>query len=131
MAGYLKVNVKKLEVQPINTKVNSEILEEFQKKCKERNLQMCTVIETFARQYANGRYYLDTDDILKWKNDNGETSTINTPVNKDVYIKFKNAVKSQGFFVKHVLSAFIEDYAKSEMVFELVSAEMTEELKEE
>lgn len=127
MAGYLKVDVKKLEVQPINTKINSEILEEFQKKCKERNLQMCTVIETFARQYSNERYYLNTDDIIKWKNDDGETSTLNTPVNKEVYIKFKNTVKSKGFFVKNVLSAFIEDYAKSDLVFEFVGAEMTEE----
>ena len=130
MAGYLKVDVKKLEVQPINTKINSEILEEFQKKCKERNLQMCTVIETFARQYSNERYYLNTDDILKWKNDNGETSTLNTPVNKEIYVKFKNTVKSKGFFVKNVLSAFIEDYAKSDLVFEFVDAEMTEEAEE-
>ena len=118
MAGYLKVDVKKLEVQPINTKINSEILEEFQKKCKERNLQMCTVIETFARQYSNGNYYLNTEDIIKWKNNEGETATLNTPINKEVYNNFKSVVKARGFFVKNVLSAFIEDYAKSDLVME-------------
>ena len=30
---------------------------------------MCTVIETFARQYSKNRYKLDEEDILKWKND--------------------------------------------------------------
>ena len=126
MAGYLKVNVEKSEVQAINTKINSEILEEFQKKCKERNLQMCTVIETFARQYSSGRYYLDTENILKWKDYNGKTSTLNTPINKEVYSKFKNVVKTKGFFVKNVLSAFIEDYAKNDLVMEFVEMDDTE-----
>lgn len=126
MAGYLKVKVKKMEVQAVNTKINAEILEEFQKKCKEKNLQMCTVIETFARQYSNGNYYLDAENIFKWKEDDGETSTLNTPINKEVYVKFKEAVKSQGFFVKNVLSAFIEDYAKNDMVMEFVREDKTE-----
>ena len=50
MAGYIKVEVEKLATKQINTQVNSEVFEEFQRKCRERNLQMCTVIETFARQ---------------------------------------------------------------------------------
>ena len=127
MAGYLKVDVKKLEVQPINTKINAEILGEFQKRCKERNLQMCTVIETFARQYSNGNYYLNAEDIIKWKNDDGETATLNTPVNKEVYNNFKSVVKAKGFFVKNVLSAFIEDYAKNDLVMEFVGRNIEEE----
>lgn len=120
MAGYIKVQAEKFEVQPINMKINSEIFEEFQKKCKERNLQMCTVIETFARQYSNGRYHLDKEDIFKWKDNNGKTSTLNTPINKEVYGNFKSVVKMQGLFVKYVLAAFIEDYAKNEMIMEFV-----------
>lgn len=123
MAGYIKVKVKKLEVQAINTKINAEILEEFQKRCKERNLQMCTVIEAFARQYANGRYSLEKEDIIKWKDDKGEKATLNTPINKDVHCKFKDKVKSDGYFIKHVLSAFIEDYANKDLVMEFVSAD--------
>lgn len=123
LAGYIKVQAEKFEVQPVNMKINSEIFESFQKKCKERNLQMCIVIETFARQYSNGRYHLDREDILKWKDDNGKTSTLNTPINKEVYGKFKGVVKTQGLFVKHVLSAFIEDYAKSDLVMEFTKEE--------
>lgn len=126
MAGYIKVRAEKQEVQAINMKVNSEIFEEFQKRCKERNLQMCTVIEVFCRQYANGRYYLNVDDIVKWKDNNAPTSTLNTPVNKEVYAKFKSVVKTRGFFVKSVLSAFIEDYAKSNLVMEFVDRDITE-----
>lgn len=118
MAGYIKVEVEKLEMQQINTKVASEVFEEFQKKCKERNLQMCTVIETFARQYANKRYDLDKEAVIKWKDYNGEMSTLNTPINKDVYYKFKDMVKVNGYFVKHILAAFIEDYANNDMYME-------------
>ena len=118
MAGYIKVEVKKLETQPINTKVNAEILEEFQKKCRERNLQMCTVIETFARQYANNRYDLKEESILKWKDDSGDTSILSTPINKEVYNQFKDKVKENGYFVKYILMAFIEDYANNDLIME-------------
>lgn len=118
MAGYIKVEVEKLETKQINTKVNAIIFEEFQKKCRERNLQMCTVIETFARQYSNNRYKLDRENILKWKKNFGETSTLNTPINKEIYVEFKDKVKANGYFVKHILMAFIEDYANKDLIME-------------
>ena len=120
MAGYLKVDVEKFELQPVNTKIDSDIFEKFQRKCKERNLQMCTVIETFARQYVNNRYILEESNIVKWSNGNGKTSTLNTPINKDVYYKFKDKVKADGHYIKHVISAFIEDYTKNDMIMEFV-----------
>ena len=118
MAGYIKVEAEKLKTQQINTQVNSEVFEEFQRKCRERNLQMCTVIETFARQYSNNYYKLNRDDILKWKNNFGETSTLSTPINKEVYTQFKDKVKANGYFVKHILMAFIEDYANKDLILE-------------
>lgn len=120
MGGYIKLEVEKQETQQINLKINAKIFEEFQKKCKVRNLQMCTVIETFARQYANNNYGLNKEDILKWKNDIGETSTLNTPINKEVYYKFKDKVKYNKYYVKHVISAFVEDYAENDYVLEFV-----------
>lgn len=118
MAGYIKVEVEKIETKQINTLVNAKIFEKFQKKCKERNIQMCTVIETFLRQYSKNRYKFDKVNILKWKMGFGETSTLSTPVNKEIYDKFKDKVKANGYFVKHVLMAFIEDYAKKDLVLE-------------
>ena len=120
MAGYLKVEVEKFELQPVNTQIDSEIFEKFQKKCKERNLQMCTVIETFARQYINGRYDIKEKDILKWKDNNNKTSTLNTPINKAIYYQFKNKVKDNGYYVRHILSAFIEDYVDNNLIMEFV-----------
>lgn len=130
MAGHIKINVEKLEVQVINTKINSKIFEEFQKKLKQQNISMNVVIETFARQYANGRYDLNEEDILKWKDDNGEVSILNTPINKDVYYQFKYKVKAGGYFVRHILSAFIEDYGKSEIVLELIKGKTQTALRE-
>lgn len=123
MAGFIKLEVEKLPVQPINTKISSEIFEEFQKKCKQQNIPMNVMIEAFARQYANGRYQLNEEDIVKWKDYNGKTSVLNTPINKTVYYDFKNRVKANRYFVKHVLSAFIEDYAKNDFVLEFVESD--------
>lgn len=121
MAGYLKkVDVEKMPVQAINQKVSSEILEEFQKKLKERNLMMNTVIEAFCRQYANGQYRLKKKDILKWKNYNGKVSILNTPVNKEVYNNFRAVVKDEGYFIKNVLAAFLEDYTNTNKILKLV-----------
>ena len=118
MAGYIKVEVERLETKHINTQVNAKVFEEFQKKCKERNLQMSTVIETFVRQYSKNRYQLNKEDILKWKKHYGETSTLSTPINKEVYNQFKDKVKANGYFVKHILMAFIEDYANKDLIME-------------
>lgn len=123
MAGYIKVQVEKPKAQAINQKIGSEIFEAFQKRCKQQNIPMNVVIETFARQYSEERYHLDTDDILKWKEYDGETSVLNTPINKEVYTKFKSVVKTNGFFVKNVLSAFIEDYGNNDLVMEFVRAD--------
>lgn len=118
MAGFIKVEVEKFELKPINTLVNSEVFKKFQKKCKERNLQMCTVIEIFARQYSNNRYKLKRENIIKWNKNYGATSILSTPINKEVYNEFKNRVKSEGYFVKHVLMAFIEDYVEKDLIIE-------------
>lgn len=123
MAGFIKLDVEKLPTQAINQKISSEIFEEFQKRCKQQNIPMNVIIETFARQYSEGRYYLDTGDILKWKEYDGKTSVLNTPINKEVYTKFKSIVKANGFFVKNVLSAFIEDYGNKDLVMEFVKAD--------
>lgn len=118
MAGYIKIPVEKFETKQINTQIDSEIFGEFQKKCKQNNIPMNVVIEAFARQYANERYSFDEESILKWKDKTGETSTLNTPINKVVYHRFKDKVKSNRYFVKHVLSAFIEDYGKNDLHLE-------------
>lgn len=123
MAGFIKLDVEKLPTQAINQKISSEIFEEFQKRCKQQNIPMNVIIETFARQYSEGRYYLDTGDILKWKEYDGKTSVLNTPINKEVYTKFKSIVKANGFFVKNVLSAFIEDYGNKDLVMEFVKVD--------
>ena len=118
MAGFIKIQVEKFPTQPLSTKVDAEIFEAFQKKCKERNLQMCTVIETFARQYVNGRYDLKREDIVKWESKDDDVRTLNTPINKTIHNQFKNKLKSDGDCIKYVISAFIEDYVKNDLIME-------------
>lgn len=120
MAGYIKVEVDKFETQYVNTRIDARMLEEFQKKCKERNIPMNVIIETFARQYIKNRYILDEENILKWKGNTGKFSRLNTPINKDVFDRFKWKVKLDEYSMKCVLSAFIEDYAKNDLILEFI-----------
>lgn len=118
MAGFIKVDVEKLPTHQINMKVNENIFYNFKVKCKQRGLPMNVVIETFMNQYTNGKYYLDKEDVLKSMASQGIKETLNTPVNKEAYDKFKNTVKANGMFVKYVIGAFIEDYATNDLVLE-------------
>lgn len=121
MAGFIKVEAKKLPTKALNMQINKNIFYEFKVKCKERNLPLNIVIEVFMRQYANRKYHLDKEDILKWGEDSGETETLNSTFNKEVYNKFKDVVKSDGLYIRHVITAFVEDYVKNDLIMEYVT----------
>lgn len=118
MAGFIKVEAKKLSTKALNMQINKDIFYDFKVKCKERGLPLNIVIEVFMNQYANRKYHLDREDILKWKEDFGETETLNSTFNKETYVRFKDAVKSDGLFIKHVITAFVEDYVKNDLIME-------------
>jgi hypothetical protein len=124
MASSIRMEVEKLPTHFINTKINSEVYKQFQIRCKQQNIPMNVVIEAFARQYASGRYKLEEKDIVKWENDSSEGSVLSTAINKDVYVKFKEVVVEQEFYVKHVLTAFAEDYGKRKLVLEFIEDDM-------
>lgn len=111
-------NVSRAETKPLNTKVNKEAFESFKDYCAYLGYPMNVVLETFMRQYANGRFKLDENDILKFKNDGKEVDTLNTTFNKEIYLEFKSACKLNGYFVKHVVAAFMEKFASREFVLE-------------
>ena len=59
-------NVPRAETTALNTKVNKEVFESFKDYCAYLGYPMNVVLETFMRQYANGRFELDKEDILKF-----------------------------------------------------------------
>lgn len=118
MAGFIKVEAKKLPTKALNIQINKDIFYDFKVKCKERGLPLNIVIEVFMNQYANRKYHLDREDILKWKEDCGETETLNSTFNKETYDRFKDAVKSDKLFIKHVITTFVEDYVKNDLIME-------------
>lgn len=111
-------NVSRAETKPLNTKVNKEVFESFKDYCAYLGYPMNVVLETFMRQYANGRFKLNEDDILKFKNDGKEVDTLNTTFNKEIYLDFKSTCKCNGYFVKHVIIAFMEKFASRDFVLE-------------
>lgn len=125
MGGYIKRDVKRVAITALNTKVNKEVFDAFKDCCKEQGYPLNVMLETFMRQYASGSFHLDAEDILKFKDDGEEVSTLNTTFNKEIYLDFKSTCKVGGFFVKHVITAFMEKYANRNLVLEYV--DMTEE----
>lgn len=116
-------NVQRAETTALNTKVNKEVFESFKDYCSYLGYSMNVVLESFMRQYANGRFKLDENDILKFKNDGKEVDTLNTTFNKEIYLDFKSTCKGNGYFVKHVIIAFMEKFASKEYILEYVSLE--------
>lgn len=114
-------NVKRAETKPLNTKVNKEIFESFKDYCAYLGYPMNVVLESFMRQYANNRFELNENDILKFKDDGKEVDTLNTTFNKEIYLAFKSACKGNGYFVKHVIMAFMEKFASRDFILEYVN----------
>ena len=131
MAGFIKgVEAEKVETTALNTKVNKEVFDNFKVRCLELRYPMNVVLEIFMRQYADGRYSLRDKDILKWKKNDGEVDTLNTTFNKEIYLDFKKTCKDKGYFLKHVITAFMEQFASRELVLEYVDvAEIKGEVK--
>ena len=118
MGGFIKVDVERVETIALNQKINKEVFDAFKVCVKEQGYQLNIILEVFMLQYANGRFNLKTEDVLKFKNDGKEVSTLNTTFNKEIYLKFKSACKLRGLFVKHVLTAFMEKYTSGNYILE-------------
>lgn len=125
MGGYIKRDVERVETTALNTKVNKEVFDAFKDCCKEQGYPLNVMLETFMRQYASGNFHLSNDDVMKFKNDGKEVDTLNTTFNKEIYLNFKSSCKAKGYFVKHVIAAFMEKYAERNLVLEYV--DMTKE----
>ena len=127
MGGFIKRDVQRVETTALNQKINKEVFDDFKDYCKELGYPMNVVLETFMNQYANGRFKLNADDVLKFKNDGKPVDTLNTTFNKEIYTNFKSACKVRGFFVKHVITAFMEKYASRNLIMEYVDVTETRE----
>lgn len=127
MGGFIKRDVKRVETTALNQKVNKEVFDAFKDVCKEQGYAMNVVLETFMRQYANGRFCIKNEDILKYKGEKYEVDTLNTTFSKEIYTDFKNTCKDNGYFVKHVVTAFMEIYASRSLIMEFVSVDEAEE----
>lgn len=123
MGKPVQSNVKRAETKPLNTKINKEVFEHFRDYCGYRGVGMNVLLETFMLQYTNGKFDLTEEEILRWKNDEGEVDTLNTTFNKEISLNFKVSCKSKGYFLKHVLTAFMHKLANGNYVLEFVEVD--------
>lgn len=127
MGGFIRRDVKRVETTAFNTTINKEVFDSFKDYCKEMGYPMNVLLEIFMQQYIKGRFNLNSNDILKWKKDNSEIDSLNTTLNKEVYVNFKQACKNNGFFVKHVLTAFMEELVSENVILEYVDVSETKQ----
>ena len=125
MGGYIKRDVERVQVAALNTKVNKDVFDAFKDCCKRQGYPLNVVLEIFMNQYAIGDFILDDANIMKFKNDGNEVDTLNTTFNKEIYSNFKSACKTRGYFVKYVVTAFMEKYIEGNLVLKYV--DVTEE----
>ena len=123
MGKPVNSNAKRLETTALNTKVNKQVFDAFKDRCKELGYPMNVLLETFMQQYANEKYIVNTEDIIKWKKDDSEIDILNTTFNKEIYLTFKHKCKGNGYFVKHVITAFMEKFSNKKLVMEFVEIE--------
>lgn len=123
MGGFIKINAERVETTALNTKINKEVFDGFKIRCKELGYPLNVLLETFMLQYSNERFDIDAEDILKWKKDKSDVDTLNTTFNKEIYLAFKSRCKDNGFFVKHVITAFMKEYSEHDYVMEFTKVE--------
>ena len=81
---------------------------------------MNVLLEIFMAQYANGNFQLSSDEIKKWKGIDGETDTLNTTFDKEIYHSFKRTCKDNGYFVKYVVTAFMAKVVSTQYNLEFI-----------
>lgn len=121
MGKPVNSKVKRADAGGLNTKVNKEVFEAFKDACAYTGFPMNMVLESFMRQYSNGRFKLNDNDIMKFKNDGKPVGVLNTTINKEVHTKFVLACRKNDYFVRYVLTAFMEQFASGQYVLEFVN----------
>ena len=111
-------NVERVETTSISTKVNKEVFESFKNYCKRNGYQMNLMLEVFMLQYSNGRFILKSEDIVKYKDNNFEVETLSTTLNKEIYVNFKSVCGENGYYVRHVLTEFMEKFINEDFILE-------------
>lgn len=120
MGGFIKRDVQREETTTLTTTINKEVLDTFKDCCKKAGYPLNMVLEIFMKQYVNGRFKVDREDILKYKDDGVEVSILNTTFNKEICYGFKSACKANGYFVKNIITVFMEKFSNGSITLEYV-----------
>lgn len=118
MGKPINSNAQRVETSILNTKIDRKVLDKFKDCCKEDGYPLNIVLEPFMRQYANGNFKINDDDILNLKDNNVEVDIFSTTLNKEIYSEFKRACKRNGFFIRYVVTAFMERYSSRTLILE-------------
>lgn len=125
MGKPVSSNVERAETTALNTRIDEQVFNKFKDYCGYRGYQMNVLLETFMRQYTNGRFKIKNKSIVYWKENNDNKATLNTTFDKEIYTNFKSKCKENGYFVKNVVMAFMEELTSEEYILEYVKPKKT------
>lgn len=123
MGKPVNSNVPRIDTFAFSTKVNKEVFKEFKDYLSKHGYPMNVILETFMQQYSNGRIKMNNEDVLKFKNDKTEVDVLSTTISVKNYSNFKDTCKSQKYYMKHVITAFMEKFSSGNYILEYVSIE--------
>jgi DNA-directed RNA polymerase subunit RPC12/RpoP len=111
MSGHIRRDIERIEIMVVNQQMNKAVVEKFKDYCKLLGYPTNIVLETFMLQYADDRFSIPAEEIRKWEQEVHEIDVVGTTVSKDIYIKFRQACRDNGFYVKYVITAFMEKFS--------------------
>lgn len=118
MGSPVRSNASRLPTAAFNQKINKGVYDAFKDRIKEQGYTLNGVIEPFMLQYANGRFHLNPDDVMKFKDTGADTERFSTTFNRKIYLKFKDACKLKDLPIRYVVTAFMEKYLTGNYVLE-------------
>ena len=120
MGRAIKRDIERTETISVGQNINKEVLDEFKDYCKLLGYPMNVILETFMLQYADDRFSIPVEEIRKWKNGAYEVDQLSTTFNRALYAKFKRVCRDKGFYVKYVITAFMEKFSTRSLRMEFV-----------
>lgn len=123
MSGFIRSNAERVKTKQISAKINKEICDDFKDYCKITGYPINIMIEIFMKQFVDGKFLIECNEISKRNDDTEEKVVINTTVNFEIYNKFKSYCKENGYFVNAIFTAFMKQFIEEDYVLEFKKVE--------
>ena len=118
MGGFIRSNAERVETKQINTMIDKKICEDFKDSCKVMGYPINVMIETFMRQFVDGKFIIKLDKAKEINKKAKDKVTLNTTVNLETYNNFKDYCKEIGYPLNSIMASFMKEFVSEKYVLE-------------